>query len=518
MPNKIQDHVHRLIRSMTRAEKRYYKLHLARHGHEKGSAQEQLFDAVARMEHYDERGLLQRFAGAAFTTHFAITKRRLYESVLRCLESYHADCSASVRLNRVLHQVEILHQRALYDDAWKMLNSARRLAKQHELIPGSAAVLAWERRLIECRNYAEEDEATMRDAHDRALALRQMLEQTDELWHLKSSLFMRMYRQGLTANMTAQLHRLLDEPLVRDDASASSSKALFLRQHIRSAASFALGDMPACREALLRNHTLLQQHKPHFIDEPNLVLGVVGNLAFVTLRCGLLAEAQALLRAFRALPAQWRMPETDDLDLKLFTTTASLELSLSLRLGEVEQAAALLPMVERGLRQHEALIGPVRRSSLLYLMAYTQFAAGAHERALLAVNTLMGSLRQDDHGDVARAARLLQLMVFYETGKHDLLGYALRNMDRYQQRAATGRRIEPRIAAMVRELAQAGSVPRQRAALERFVDEASALLADPGERGLLDQLDPVAWALAKLRDCPLAAILRERAAMLNSAA
>ena len=57
MPARTQDHVHRLISSMSPAEKRYYKLHIARYGQEHG-IQELLFNAIADMKRYDEDAML----------------------------------------------------------------------------------------------------------------------------------------------------------------------------------------------------------------------------------------------------------------------------------------------------------------------------------------------------------------------------------------------------------------------------------------------------------------------------
>lgn len=521
MSNKSHDHVHRLIRSMSRAEKRYFKMHLSRPGQEADSVQGQLFDAIGNMERYDEAELLDGFRDASFIGHFAITKRRLYESILRSLESFHADSSATAKLNRVLHQVEILHQRALYEDAWKALQSARRLALTHQLLLGSAAVIEWERRLIECRNYADDDEASMSGSRERSSALLNSLAQVDELWHLKSTLFMHLYRSGasrISSTETAAIEELLDSRPIRADKPSDSSRARFLRLHIRSAAYFALGRLGECRDTLKENMRLLEGNKPHFIDEPNLMLGVVSNLAYVCARSGHHAEARDLLKRFRALPAEWRMPETEDLELKIFTTTTSLELGMHLRLGEVEEALLLIPVLERGLRAHERRIGPVRRASLRYLMAYTFFTAGDHDRSLRCVNDLLNGLRQDDHGDTARFGRLLQLLLFLECGKKDLLRYALRNAERFLRKEHGASGIESRVLKTIKSLSMEKDTDAAHDLLRGFITDAKALLSMPSERAVLDHLDPVAWAESKLSGKPFAKVARERALALGQAA
>ena len=87
MANKAHDHLHRLIRSMTKAEKRYFKVHSGRHLSDGERRYHRLFDAIAAAEEYDEAAIIQRFSQEAFTHRFAITKRRLYETVLDSLEA-----------------------------------------------------------------------------------------------------------------------------------------------------------------------------------------------------------------------------------------------------------------------------------------------------------------------------------------------------------------------------------------------------------------------------------------------
>ncbi len=520
MPNKSQDHVHRLIRSMSPAEKRYFKLHLARNGHEHTSHQQALFDAVAAMERYDEDGLIERFQGAPFTRHFAITKRRLYESILHSLQRFHADSSVDARVHGLLHQVELLHQRALYADAAKVLASARKLAQRHERASALIAARDWERRLIECRNYHGIQESELDALEQADHVIQSAREEVDHLWILKSRLFLRMYRLGAAreSESAAQVRELLHDPLLREGATLSTARARFLHHHIRAAAAFALGEHERSRTHLQSAVALLEQERDAFTDDPNLILGAMSNLAFVTVQCGLYEEAFTLLKRYRQLPGQWNLPETEDLDLKLFATTASLELGMHLRLGDAAKALELIPLVERGLERHRQHLGPVRRAALQYECACAHFVAGQTGRALRWINDLLNATRHDDHGDVSRFARLLHLILLHDAGKHELLAYAHRNTERFLKVHGRPHRFEARMLRLVAQLIQAHGDAEEGAALAAFRDDALAILEDPQERVVLDYLDPVAWAISKLKGRPLAECIRERAAGMERAA
>lgn len=500
MANHGQDHLHRLIHAMTSTEKRYFKLHVGRTSGPGQSVQQLLFDAVAAMPEYDESALLQRFAGEAFTHRFAVTKRRLYEAVLRSLDAFHGESSVDARLARSLHQVSILYDKALYEDALKMTHGVARSARQHDRQPALLAALQWERRLVERDNYAHTNTEEVARINAEAAELRTTLDHIDRLWHIKSHLFMELYRHGQVRDADArqQVQQLLNDPLLASDPSTFTIRPRFLHHHVRSAAAFALGDAVQCREHLLKNRALLLAERERFAEEPNLMLALLGNLAYVSAALGDGDEALAYLKEFRQVPADWHMAETEDLELKLFTTSMSLELSLYLSMGALHRADELMPAVERGLQRHGDRIGPLRRTGLQYLIAYVHFLFGRSAPALRWTNTLLGELRGQAGHDVSLAARALYLLLLLDQGKHDLLPYAIRNTERFLKVHAPSIRSGRLIATLVKAVGRCAYPVEERSVLEEALVQCSTLKQDPYERGVLEQLDLPAWLEARL--------------------
>ncbi len=132
MSNKASNNLHSLIRSMSKAEKRYFKLYSSRHTLGERNNYSILFDAVDKQEEYNEEKLLAKFKGEALTNRFSISKRRLYEAVLKSLDAFHANSSIDEKIRKLLHYSEILYDRSLYEQSEKILQSARKLATKHE--------------------------------------------------------------------------------------------------------------------------------------------------------------------------------------------------------------------------------------------------------------------------------------------------------------------------------------------------------------------------------------------------
>ena len=521
MPRKSQDHLHRLIRSMSGAEKRYFKLHIGRHAPEGGTTQQLLFDGIADLEPYNESAIRSRFKHEAFIRHLAIAKRRLYETILRCLDAYHAESSVDARLNRTLHHVEILYQRALYADAEKMLHSARRLAEVHHRAPALLAVAEWERRLIECHNYASVTEGDLETLAGGASAVLEEQLRIDGLWDLKSRLLLILYREGQVRDegTRSRITALLQHPLLQQDpGEGSSAKARFYFHHIHSAAAFAVCDMVTCQQHLEANLTILNANKEQFSEEPNLVLGVMSNLIYTYTRLGRYTEAFDLLKRFRTAPSQWNMPESDDLNLKLFSTTTSLELSIHSRLGAFDKAIELVQVVERGLARHGERLGPVRKAAFRYQVAYAYFGAGDHDKAMRWLNDLLNNAGTGDSSDTVCFGRMLQLITLLGSGRTSLLSYTLRNTERFLRTRERQYRFEPLLLTFIRNLSKARSEDARRSLMITFREELGTVLADPLEQPVLDHFDPIAWIDSTLTGKGYDALVRDRALALKDAA
>jgi hypothetical protein len=380
--------------------------------------------------------------------------------------------------------------------------------------------LEWERRLGERDNYVHIGPDELDELCMNSQALNDELAELHELWSLKSRLFMTLYRKGQVRDeqMRRDVEALLAHPVLQGTAAPRSAKAGFLRHHIRSAAAFAIGDLGTCFDHLKANLLALQQERERFLNEPNLVLSVLSNLAFVSVALGRYTESFAYLKAFRNTPAEWNMAENEDLDLKLFSTSYSLELGIHTRMGRVDLALELAPAVERGLERYGDRLGPVRKAGFQYQLAYARFLAGHTDEALRWANKLLDGLRTEDSSDLAVAGRTLYLALLLEANKKDLLPYALRNTERFLQNRDRMHRFEPLFMTLLRASLRARNMDELRSVFTTFRDALMPLADDPLERGVFDQFDALSWAESKATGRPLNEVVMDRAARTGQAA
>lgn len=497
MANEPHDHVHRLIRSMTRPEKRYFKLYAGRHVLNGQSHYSDLFDAIAAMEVYDERSLYVRFAGAPFLRRFTVIKHRLYDTILASLEAYHADSSVDERLRRSLHQVEILYQRGLNKDAERMLRNVRQTAQAHGKLGARLDVIEWERRLMERTNYGGVDESQLQDVAREAQALREEWEQLDKLWELKARSFILLYRRGKARNERSahDMALLAAHPLLQEDEIARSPKARFMRDHIRGALAFAMNDLPLCERCLSDNDLLLDKEASFFKDEPNLRLSVMSNLAYVRMRAGRYADALEGLKRVKRLPLQMTEAPNADLEVKIFSMTTDLELAILCRMGEFNKAIEKLPTIEAALDRYGAALSGIRKASIRFQAAWASLGAGCHDDAGRWCGALLNERGAEEHEEIFAMGRILRMLIMLESDKADLLRYEVRNVERFLKAHDRYHRFERAVIQYVKSrTAEPATTAARSATLLRALE---ALESDPLEGAVFDVFDLRCYARSR---------------------
>ncbi len=117
---KASDDLFQLVRSMTAAERRAFRLLSERHSRQDGNNYLLLFDALVDQSHYDENELREKFEGKAFLKNLSEAKSYLYDAILAGLRFTRGPESAETELREMLDHLEIMHAKGLPAQAEKL--------------------------------------------------------------------------------------------------------------------------------------------------------------------------------------------------------------------------------------------------------------------------------------------------------------------------------------------------------------------------------------------------------------
>ena len=117
-----------LIRTMSRSEKRFFKVHIETHSSKHTASYKNLFDRMASQEEYDENALYEEFSDIG--QRFPVLKHRLFEKVLESLEVFSRKNDPILQLRNNLSRAHVLYSRGLTSLAENHLQSIIQQAEQ----------------------------------------------------------------------------------------------------------------------------------------------------------------------------------------------------------------------------------------------------------------------------------------------------------------------------------------------------------------------------------------------------
>ena len=88
MSNKASSNLHQLIKSLTKAEKRYFKVYSSRHTIGDKNNYQMIFDAIEKQTAYDEDAILRKFKNESFINKFSFS----FSICSRHSFSFHSVC------------------------------------------------------------------------------------------------------------------------------------------------------------------------------------------------------------------------------------------------------------------------------------------------------------------------------------------------------------------------------------------------------------------------------------------
>jgi hypothetical protein len=142
-----EDSLFQLIRSLTKAEKRYFKVNSTHTIGEKNNYM-RLFDALDKLEEFDDAKFRQKFKNEPFIKYLAAEKNYLYELILKSLRAYRSDKSRYLKLLGLIQDIDLLNEKGLYEECEKRIKKAQKVALDSNYFHINALLIDWKFSLI----------------------------------------------------------------------------------------------------------------------------------------------------------------------------------------------------------------------------------------------------------------------------------------------------------------------------------------------------------------------------------
>lgn len=430
MANSYSDTLFVLIKSLSKSEKRYFKVYTNRHTNDKKNVSNIVFDYMLNMDIYDEEKLLKHFKNEFFINKFSITKHRIYIQILNSLDSFHSKSSVEAELYRTLHHADILYNKGLYIQTEKLLNNAKKKAVKFNFKHLQLTIIDKQKRLFEKNGYANLKSNDIISIFDEEQSLNNSNNNYAALWKVKSLLIKRINELGnIRCEKEIAELRIIISPIYELTLQDHELENNYLYHHILSAFNFAILDL---EKTYIHLKDLLElfETNHHFIQESlNNYFSAITNYIYVCIKTDRLDIANNYLNQFIELENEFA--ENIDMEIKYFSSRYSLELFLMLEKGNYDDSEKVIEQINNGIEKYGDKINLIRQAYLNFQIAVIYLSQDNHEMALKWINKILNDSNLNQKLDIYSFAHLIQLIIHFELKNYRYLPYVISSTKRF---------------------------------------------------------------------------------------
>lgn len=478
-----KDDLFDLVHSMSRSEKRYFKLN---NSTQQGDKQYlKLFNILQKSEEYDEAAILKSLEKGISNNRYKFLKNYLYNSILASLQQLYNKTDTG-QLKGQLQKVKILFNKGLYGQSRKTLKRAKKLSLNYDDYLTLLEIIRLEKDLLS----KEKDQTGFllksNLLHEEEQSYLLKLKQVNESNHLFTSVKYLYITFGhpRSEKELKRYQAIFDNPLFKllDEEHTPPHKVkvnLLVSRIIFNMCLYDHGNHYYFARQLLEHY---KQHESKIFQYPNDYLSAISYFlksSAYLYKKDAFENALGEIRSFeQSLPAN---KKNKSLSANIFFTTYYNELFFYLQNCHVKNCLGLLPEIEQGLETFKGQLNNTEKIYLTYLISLVHFGSGNFSESLEWFNHILNSYKSDSIPHVYLRIRLMLLINHFELGHTRLLEPLVISTYRYLLKKRKMYQYESAVIRFIRKLPQLASQSQLDELFVELLQELIEIVKDPFE-------------------------------------
>ncbi|NML20902.1 hypothetical protein HHL16_08455 [Pseudoflavitalea sp. G-6-1-2] len=508
MPNRSTDALFQLIHSLEKSEKRNFKLYVTRNSSGEDLKVVQLFDAMDKMEEYDEALILKKNKDLK-KQQLSNIKAHLYKQILSSLRLIKDDENIDIQLREQMDHARILYNKGLYLQSLKVLDRMKELAREYNQFTYLLQVLFFEKK-IEALHITR----SMQDRADRLTTeveeVNKRLDITSKLSNLALQLYSWYIRNGHARNE-------------KDEVSVTN----FFEKHFPKEAEDAKGFYERLyryqcycwygfiRQDLLTYYRYTQKWVDLFSKEKHMVevetahyIKGLHNLLTAHLDLQNFQKFNEVLDTFEQFSQSKIVLHNHNNNIQTFVYLNLQRINKYFMEGTFTEGCKMVPVIEEKLTEYTLYLDRHRILVFYYKFASLYFGSGQYEKAIDYLNKII-NWKVDLRTDLQAYSRLLHLIAHYELKNFDLLEYLFKSVYRFMSKMENLSVVEEEIFRFLRRSFHI--TPRNlKTEFEKLLNKLKQHQRNRYETRAFMYLDIISWLESKIDNVPVQEVIRHK--------
>lgn len=508
MPSRSTDALFQLIKSLEKSEKRNLKLFVKRTSGTESLKSMQLFDALDKMNDYDEK-LLLRKATAVSKQQLSNTKALLQKQILSSLRVMKDYTNIDISLREMLDHARILYNKGLYMQVLKILDKLKETARDYNQFTYLQQALYFEKK-IEALYITRSIQSRANELIKEAGDVNKTLNTTNKLSNLNLLLYSWYIQNGHARNNEDinSIKKLFSENLPdKSEMTNNFYEKVYLYQ-CHAWFSFIKLDF-------LNFYRYCQKWVDLFDEEPKMIeaetaMYVKGMHNLMSAHFDLLNHDKLAdcIRKFKAFAKSNLVQNNDNNRIITYVYLYTAVLNLHFLEGTFTKGLKMVPYLEEMLIKYGQYLDRHRVMIFYYKIACLYFGSGDNENAIHYLNKIINQ-RDDLRTDLQCYSRLLHLIAHYELGNFDLLEYLIKSVYRYMAKMENISKVDEAMLLFLKNAFRFNTATI-RPEFEKLLHQLKKYQRNKLESRAFAYLDVISWLEAKSYDKNVQDVIREK--------
>lgn len=508
MPNRSDDTVFLLIKSLEKSEKRNFKLYAARNMGGADLKVIQLFDALDKMKTYDEEALLKKNKRIS-KVQLSNLKAHLQKIILSSLRLIRQSDNISLQLNEQMDFARILYNKGFYLQSLKTLEKCKEQALAYQQYTYLQQIIFFEKK-IEALYITRSMQHKADDLRLQSIQVNEKLLAISTLSGLSLQLYGWYIKNGVARNKRdeEEVKAFLERELPPDAGKQkgfyeelyyyqSMNWYAFIRQdflqHYRYSKKWV--------EVFERYPEMIEVETAHYIKGLHNLMASYFDLQKAD-------DLATTIEIFEKVSRRKSIIQNDIYKILCFQYLYQAKINLHFLEGTFNDGIRLIPHLEEQLNEYEPFLDQHRVLVFYYKIACLYFGSGKFEKSITYLNKII-HWKTDLRNDLQCYARLLHLIAHYELGHFNLLEYLIKSVYRFMAKMENLSGVEE---AMFQFLRKSFSLqPKElTTAFKILLKDVKKFESDRFESRAFIYLDIISWLESKITGKPVQEVIRNK--------
>ncbi len=503
------DDLFRLIKSLTKSEKRTFRLFAERIKSSEELLYMQLFDSMDKQKILDERAIRSKL-GNLSPVKYSNAKRHLYEQILTSLRMLKKSKNSNIQLREYIDFVHILYGKGFHLQALKVLQKAKKLAKEHHHDFNLITIIELEK-LIHSRHITRQKTKFIEEITEEALNKIDTLSNRVRLSNLKMLLHRFYIEKGHVKNAAEaeKVRQFFEQqiPAPGNMPPGQMERVLLNQSHVWY--YYILNDFENCYKYAAQWIQVFQQYDELQTRDINLYLRGYHYLLTCTYNLKkqkTYARYHAELETFRKTNYHRFNRNTQVLS---FLYTHSGRLNLHFLNGTFDEGVKSIKKTLARLERYKDILDTHKVMIFYYKIAWMYLGNNQPDKAIKYLNYILDMTNASLRSDIQAYARLMFLMVHFELENYKLLPSLIRNYSVFFTKKNLDNKVQTCFLFFFKEIINTPIYERKEV-MTKYLKKLQILENNQYEKRAFLYLDCVSWLKAKIMRRAIGEVIRER--------